>query len=1240
MDCENDFIIQFKEHEFQQKYNLQDYNQSAKSTSACILYSQSTKRTYNWPSEIDLTIDTLKPYFESSGHTLNIDYVKTYTRNAAWDIDCICRKYPVSNHNNENIINNLCGVIIDQMRITIEKNLNIICSIWRKNCGFHIYTNIRVSLPLHLHLTHILQIKTSQMDEFTSVIIEFPEKMPLPYSAKVTNDPYLPVLVNQQHMNIKFTDLSSNFFYECITIDDVSTEHEICMLQTNNTPLRYINLKKVYQNCTEFNFGSVIYCQLNHSFGYMDILYKYIIFTKEDLSLNSLSTENATSDCEFLNKFIKYYNKYVWNLDDSDNWQLFFNDAFMRTGSLDLQHFIVLIQKYIGDIEKKKINYDKFKENLKDLFRTAEFTDEDINYHLAEHIIQNYNPLTYNSYATTFSDMIIYLKTYTIFEITPFMTQHEIITNIMKSKLNVNDIEKYCGVIDKKDKKDGDRTVQMKKIFNEYINILILFKYLQKNDAHWWLSNEKGHYDSKNSMNAIQLPGISMWFSQKSIICELNRQIQHFESQFQNNDLWTQNNFFMSTNVGDFNSISGLYFSRIPFLRFSLYREKMIWPKNCSPKMYLKQNADILKTRSEYLTYIENIESIVDNLYIHYQLIPAILNVKHCAFIQQSHISDFFLILFKYEDYFPKLHFLLESFPMNLQYIGSLMSLFLEYSVDVLFDYERLRNHICCRGIKLTANDRINFWSSYFKIKSSNLTYDKTAETYFEKIKSLSSNLIKRPSDKLCFVVAIYGYIISKCSTYNDLLNSFDINNLIEYKPLQNSLYDNFEFGATVDILNKNLERAIQITFSETQINDDEQIILLIVSHAISVGFDKDCFVELFNMFSNFCVTNNLTKKIFILHGEKNTGKTRMLDRLQNISKPFQHRCMKLSEVVDRSNVTSRNNIVIINEAKCLEPNEVKAVTGGDSISGKIFFSQSFMGFNTQALLFAATNLDIEFKEGNKNVKLVDWTTVDRIHAIRFKGEVTNEIENFFEYFVTNQHFLQHINKSINEHFTSESTNSFLWLIYLWYYKTREVDFLPHINVNNIHVLEYKEKVYSQNNCLIKFLSQCNFKIHKKTYIEKTRFLEIVQNKIDTNQFYYKFMFDFKFDFNFHFRVNIDNLRKIDNILERELFTNIEENFEIEIDEHSNITKQDIMNRTQMYEQIDWRENAIKLFEKKNRNHYNTVTGIYESVKFKYDISNRFNFDETCNIDNLPFAAESDSNVLQTCRNLMRQSEE
>jgi len=144
-------------------------------------------------------------------------------------------------------------------------------------------------------------------------------------------------------------------------------------------------------------------------------------------------------------------------------------------------------------------------------------------------------------------------------------------------------------------------------------------------------------------------------------------------------------------------------------------------------------------------------------------------------------------------------------------------------------------------------------------------------------------------------------------------------------------------------------------------------LIKMVIQLCISTTFNPVAVREALNIYTTLIVPVNVLKKIYILHGAQNKGKSYILDILMEMVQPSVHALNDLLAAQNRFALASTSLMLRCNELKTLQPSVVKSLTGNDPVSRQVFFSQRFiLQMGGQASLFAATNVAVEFTDNKK----------------------------------------------------------------------------------------------------------------------------------------------------------------------------------------------------------------------------------------------------------------------------------
>lgn len=224
--------------------------------------------------------------FKDDGHTLAVDNTKSYIRMCAFDLDCMCRRNFGSQHLSETLLNSVRAKVTS-MLFQITDKRNISCVVWRKDCGYHLYTNVSVSMPLHLELGERLNAEYRNH----GVIIEVPSRMPLPYSAKTRGEPYRPLLIGQPAVPL----LGSNPYYDRYEFKTtLARDQDFVMAEMDSRcgPLYMIGEPSTVQKFNTPKLPAVTGVRFNQTSDYLKPLQEYIAHVNASSSSPIVSRVN------------------------------------------------------------------------------------------------------------------------------------------------------------------------------------------------------------------------------------------------------------------------------------------------------------------------------------------------------------------------------------------------------------------------------------------------------------------------------------------------------------------------------------------------------------------------------------------------------------------------------------------------------------------------------------------------------------------------------------------------------------------------------------------------------------------------------------------------------------------------------------------------------------------------------------------------------------------------------------
>lgn len=1156
---------------FIKKHNLIVYNNDIHNSVEykTMLYIASQQNWYYWPLDTPLCNADLKQY-EIDGHTIHIDTTLSYTRMAVWNIKCSCLS-------SSSLIKQKCidydkcyGIIqklYDEIHITIDKKKiprRKIITWFQENCNFFVFSDLPISMASHILITNA--VNKLYIDE-TSFTLNIPEFLPLPYRCSLNinfNETILLIPCNKlYYTSVVFTSdipFWKKYFKQLDKIMTISTLFK---------PIFGIVLNR-YIQCSEKNTISTYIHGVTTDSSF-DALITYFQFnaTREDPSIQQQTI--SIIDDENLRNFIQTYNQQSENYD----WSLFIDNSIIKYGTFYLQHYVVLLHKFLLNIDHK-LSYDQFKRHLYVIYQNY------LHILSVKNFIDKYDSTTFNAYySVNFDSFFIYLKTLSINNISPKLNIDEILQILLSKYLNLNEntnLNDYCETICNRKRKFDDTQLssssssssqsmlsihdlnedfipiraKLDKFISAYKLAILFLKRRFRVENDIWYEFDEALGKHIHIVNRIsEFPGINKLFTRPTAI-QINTALINDTNSFRETEVWTtQSNFMLSTSYGVFNSITGMYSAHIPFIRFSLSRH----PPLLKTLNYQHVNEEIIQYVQQTSNIMKKFENI-NTLYAKMIVIPALLN---SGFTSDSTIIYSIMKRLTKMNIWSELSIILNYFSFNEKFIEALI-----YIID---------------------NCTIIQYSTYTKLESiffPSPSFNKG--NWCEFFDNHESRIIDT-NDRI--KATILGMLMMKCEMFHKLTNAFmkqipKLNynsNDIEKYP-----YNPIVLKATSECMKANMMYTINVIFGTNLTKFENNIIMTVMKLLTSIDFRENSFIELMNSICNICVTNNLNRKMYVFYGPSCTGKSSIASAIAAITEVDSHTADDISEITTRAGCTSTNNVVIINEVKSVSGNLIKRITGATAIKSKVFKSQSFLPHNTTSLLIGTTNTYMNFTDGP-----IDIVTSERIHAINIMGVqlIQNQIrDNLLELMTFNEYF-PHINTISNVEFRK----SLMWIIYTWYSEKKQLNHYPPIRLDDPFVLKFQKTILLKNNYVYRILHDCDLILIRGTVMNKDKFTIIVQKYV-SNKDYQIFMSDFK---NF-FNQNYDEFPFIQGLIQKHVYESILNNFETIQNDDSNITINDLHNRLQHYLDEADRQTAYNYFNKINSKFFKNEC--YIGIKF------------------------------------------
>lgn len=1170
--------------------------------------------------------------FEKNGHSLTIDNNKSYVRPFALDLDCaVCHSGKISNrpHQSEETVT---GILVDVRRELKSIDKTAITSVWNLNCGYHIYSNIMVSLTVHNQICDMIQSK--YMND-PSVIIEVPVFMPLPHSAKKRQNVYKQTILNDSELNIPVCCGITDYYYydNCVIHSNLREDYTVILEMITSFGIQYmsrVSKTRKVQN-TIPNILSVDSFEPKSDYQNIDKIIAYVDGVLQ--SVRSIQISNGVimddavvavdhdrlySDVKCMDiiidfrtsidDFFKIFNKNCFGTDlnsifidevaifDAPRFVNCVFDKFIyhsavQFGGLNLQHYIIAFHKSF----KKNIESASFKYLIKTLYADVDDTS-------VKHFVDNYDAITLSAYPDNFEFILNYMRIYICDGVTPSMDASDVFDRVLCTRLQTRDPQIFQAALEVAKKK---YTI-INKFVVHLINVCKEYRFfLYFGNTLYALNNSMFYYDTVSS-----LPFMLNWTDPHITSRITPALLKRIETKFEVDTFCESNEYMVATSVGLFNTITGLYASRTSLVPFIKGRHRVVWPVDRPLRSYDRQNIDILSNRSTVNRVVNILRHDVDNLYVKFQFLPSVVGLCNTWDINNTAICEFFEIVQEHKD-LPDTLPVVELYPFNTRFVAFVLVLLNEYGLRNVCEYRHLCREVFGYSVKhteVTAAD----WLSAFRVKfkldfkpddevdagdTGMFKITDTRRPYAERLQSFCAKGVSIEIGEREAVLGVtFVAAMVKCSQFKLLCTSFGHKHLPEPSKHFDVAYMKLSFEPNLENFQNFYTTTINTLMKDPKDQFERMLMTMIVQMCISTTFNPVAVREALNIYSTLVLPVNVLKKIYILHGAQNKGKSYMLDILMEMVQPSVHALNDLEAAQNRSGLASTALMLRCNELKTLHPGIVKSLTGNDPVSRQVFFSQKFiLHMGGQAILFAATNVAVEFTESKKKENRVDRATVNRFHTLSLSGSLIQEhamIDSDSVFAMTaNRNFFTPIMKISK----MDSAKALQWLTYENYMMTR-INYRPYINENFQDSLNYRHMLY-RNNCIIyDFICQCGFIEENGFYMKSDVLLRVVSRDfiknnesvtarggVNMNSDYGRITLHRKTFiqlFNQHYQINVEKTMHIKDVQFKELIDHIKSNMDTEVCVDGAIYEEEVDRRLNVYTSDTDKANAKNYFKR------------------------------------------------------------
>lgn len=1198
------------ESEFLNAKRFEAYKCSTPTTKT-VLFSRTLQEHYTLDERhAPVTSDDLDG-FKENGHTLSVDNTRSYIRMCAFDLDCMCRKGYGKQHLGETLANGVSETLKGLLH-EITKHPNIVCVLWINECGFHLYTNVPVSMPLHLELGERLNTAFRNRE----VIIEVPTYMPLPFSAKTRGVPYEPLLIGQSRVPLLGTDPYYDR-YELRTPPLCDTETLVAELETRCGPLLLVGASKTSLKSGVPKLSLVDDIRLANIGSYLNQLVEYIGHVRdpgtglsarndlqpafrEDVPDNIYALLSTVAFETFLKTFFSTHFNVTLSDGGALDYSRFVEVSAVEKGALYLQHYVVALHKCMSTVSD-----GDFRSFLKVIYARVLDNDPSV-----VRLTDRYDVHTLNGYNDPYDTILDVLSLTYINDLT---IGADLDTHINGSMCNLLGVQTVAAWSTSYRRVRGEAK-EMKKFqaMDAYIKITSRMKYLIHYNQKWYVyTNEADH--KKTTINCI--PCLNMWVNLDETA---RRYVETQSSLFTERSMWSNCDFMFATSVGIFNSITGLYTAKVPILRFNKSRNYAVWEIERPLTMYADQNRDVLALSRVAERFVDVLYTRTTELFLHFQIIPAIIQLQQVYNVDDERMCRFFEL---FENHFniDSAHFLVEYYPVDPKFIYVIMCLYTEYGLDTLLNYNKLVDCVFTYKTGVSSAD----WAERFQPALALVEFDRNAPDHMTRLLSLrGAGLDGKITKDYCLYSVLISVVMIKCFSFRPLLSAFGIHELPVCTDAESipEPYRGVEYGTSLECYKRILEQTIATVYGDALTGFEKALAKMTIQVCMSVCFDPETARELVNMVSAVYVPRNILKKMLILTGPQHTGKSYFCDLITLLAAPCVGRFQDIRKAADRSTYTTKCNATIINEASSVNPHHIKSITGNDGESAQVFYSQDYEMQNFQSIIYGATNNVIEFKDGDKKLYNIDRTTVERIHAITLNGAQVFESDDkyrndsLFTMVAMSRFFngVIHVQQEI-------SARTLGWLAYMTYYHHRDANNTPDLNTSNPDVLAYQQLVYYKNNSLYAFLVQSGITEEPGFYIDARTLIATVHRSIE-EKLHFKTIAtfsDFESLFNMHYNVKVRSVNEIQGLQFTALVEHIKNTMETVKCDGRSISEAELEDRLTVYGTSLNQSNAREYFKRKNISTYEHRSRLFVGVKFLHDRAESYGGNSICDTFNV-----------------------
>ncbi|UOT91844.1 Helicase [Aratus pisonii nudivirus] len=969
----------------------------------------------------NVTFSLLKSYFENYGHYLAYKISDAYVTKLMLDLDCIlCKKKQCNNFIESEVIT----IIHDEIVKCISSELkieNLQCVVFKKPfaCNLHIYFNINVSLPL-LELLRKRLNSTLDEDITNKYNIDDVLMLDLPYSTKDGYEIYKPVYCTSDvdYENFTFIPIESSFYDIPIklSVDEIydssitlgsfkfnyntewnDTEEHVRYILT---PLQFtpIIMRRELQIIENIKISKI-----TNFISPYNLLKKYLNYQKPvdnnnlNININSDIIFLITEEKKLFNDFKTFGNilkrKITTSNDDDDPLSIIYNFVKIDQGNYAFYIICVLIFHFYKSnnmsLTLEMCKNTVIKILLEIFISVGSDQNETILYIL--HNLEKYECIS-NMKPIFLENTDSWLK-YLIIQ-----------ANIESFGSNISMYDKYIKLISMKLKSYDNSEAVYEELVN-FCKIIIPILKVEHGFTKVYCYVEAGIYISISmekffttnniqiqSMERVMMKLLNCMVSNNQLSEKLvekikmkNVWLRYFEILNIESPNFNFYDYFICTELGVFNTLTGLYMQHSPLIYMNTQK------KYC--KIPLRENLKSLSMNELNLCIIKDnqneLYANILNIIIHEQkklfygsvMIPGLLQMDNTLYTKQQ------------EDDMLKMIF--ETIISDDDHINEMCLYFIE---PLLIKY-KLNVNVCLNfGIVIQKNlfDLGNFTRQdvnlYYRQNKFILLDKEESEFKQECSLTLYDQLLRDHPTKFTgkfFSLAVIMSVFEVANDYNKIFNDIEFTIDYDYNLSSNHMFYDLNKYSLSMLSYDNVRRVVEyLTLNE---NISKELLNLIHTISTSLSYNQTVIKDFLNVFSMIFNHNSKRKKLILLIGSPKSGKSTYQNILCDIHGTSKYSVVSIVQAEGQGpspeviNALSKYLFSII-EIKSMTSTTMKSMISGDISHKRLCHQNELLELRPLSFAIGASN-------NLPNIHQADEAVRDRLAPFMFNTVFIEEIK-------------------------------------------------------------------------------------------------------------------------------------------------------------------------------------------------------------------------------------------------------